>query len=151
MNLGGRVKEARTKRGLKQAQLAELAGTTQAVISALEKRDSKTSEQIFELADALRINPRWLQTGHGVSGLESDSWTSPSVESSDEAALLVDYRAASDGWKLTTRLFVRTKPEDQPELSRDMNILLTTIFGAHVPDERLGDNWTRPDKTPEKK
>lgn len=145
------MREARDKRGMTQAQLAELAGTSQAVVSALEKRDSKTSEQIFELADALRVNPRWLQTGHGVSGLEAESWASPAVESADEAALLADYRAASDGWKLTTRLFVRTKPEDQPELSRDMNILLTTIFGAHVPDERLGTNWTRPDKAPEKK
>lgn len=129
-----------------QGQLAELVGTSQAVISALEKRDSKTSEQIFELADALRVNPRWLQTGTGDSGLDVNAWTASAVQSADEASLLADYRGASDAWKLTTRLFVRTRPEDQPELSRDMNILLTTIFGAHVPDERLGDNWTRPDK-----
>lgn len=151
MFLGGRVKIAREKRGLTQAKLAELASTSQAVVSALEKRDSKTSEQLFELADALRVNPRWLQTGQGESGLESESWQAPTLESADEASLLADYRSASDAWKLTTRLFVRTKPEDQPELSRDMNILLTTIFGAHVPDERLGDNWTRPDKAKVKK
>lgn len=85
MNLGSRVKEARISRGMKQGELAEAAGTSQAVISALEKRDSKTSEQIFELADALRVNPRWLQTGHGESGLKANSWAPRSAQLPDEA------------------------------------------------------------------
>lgn len=145
MNLGKRVLNAREKRGLTQAQLAELAGTSQAAISALENRDSKTSEQVFELADALRVNPRWLQTGAGDSGLDAEAWLPTAAQSSEEAALLADYRAASDGWKLTVRLLARTPQEEQPQVSRDVNILMTTIFGKAVPDARLGDKWTRPD------
>lgn len=48
----------------------------------------------------------------------------------DEAQLLADYRKASDGWRLTVRLIARTPPEEQPKLSRDMNILMTAIFDS---------------------
>lgn len=70
MNLGGRLKLAREKRDLTQQQLAESSGVPQQNISALENRDSKTSEDLFRLADALGINPRWLQDGEKPSGLE---------------------------------------------------------------------------------
>ncbi len=152
--LGQRVKKAREKRGLLQRQLANMCGmpedSGQAIISALEKRESKTSEYLFELADALKVNPRWLQTGEGVDGLEGEWRATPELPK-DEAQLIADYRAASDAWKLTTRLFVRAPPEDQAELSRDMNILMTTIFGKAVGDDRLGDGWTRPDIPRQKK
>lgn len=55
----------------------------------------------------------------------------------DEAELLRDYRRSSDGWKLTLRLMARTPPADQPTLSRDMNILMTTIFGPPADDEHV--------------
>jgi transcriptional regulator with XRE-family HTH domain len=71
MNLGGRLLEARTRRGMTQERLAELAQTSQAVISALEIRDSKATELLFNLADALKVNPRWLLTGEGESWLDS--------------------------------------------------------------------------------
>lgn len=157
MKLGKRLRHARLKRGLKQEQLAELASTpampiSQAMISALEQRDSETTTAIFALARALKINPEWLQTGLPAndSGLETDAWKPPSPDlAKDEASLLADYRKASDGWKLTLRLMGRTPPKDQPELSKNMNILMTTIFGNATPDERLGSDWTRPDKPKE--
>lgn len=71
MNLGGRLKQAREKRRLTQEQLVELVpGSSQAMISALETRDSETTTLLFGFADALRVNPRWLQDGTGDSGLE---------------------------------------------------------------------------------
>jgi transcriptional regulator with XRE-family HTH domain len=135
-----------------QEQLAAAASTqelpiSQAAISALEKRDSETAAGLFAFARALRINPEWLQTGRGESGLDSPAWKPPSAElEPDESELLRDYRKSSDAWKLTMRLMGRTPPEEQPQLSRDMNILMTTIFGKATGDERLGDRWTRPDK-----
>lgn len=141
-----------------QEQLSVAASTpdipiSQASISALEKRDSETTVGVFALARALRINPEWLQTGSGESGLETDAWRPPSAElPADEQELLHDYRIANSGWKLTLRLLARTPVEDQPELSRDMNLLMTkTIFGKAATDERLGDRWTRPDKVHQSK
>lgn len=157
MNLGGRLRHARDKRGLTQEQLVAAvseagASISQASISALEKRDSETTTSLFALARALRVNPEWLQTGVGDSGLDADAWKPPSADlEPDEAELLRDYRKASDGWKLTMRLIVRTPIADQPALSRDMNILMTTIFGKATGDERLGDKWTRPDRVHEPK
>lgn len=153
MKLGGRLKHAREKRGMTQEQLADSATTpdlpvSQAMISALEKRDSETTTALFALARTLRINPEWLHTGMGESGLDTDAWKPPSAElEPDEGELLRDYRRANASWKLTMRLMARTPPEGQPELSRDMNILMTkTIFGKAATDEQLGDRWTRPDK-----
>lgn len=103
MNLGKRLLQARKSRGLKQESLAELAGTNQAAISALESRDSKTSEHLFALAESLRINPKWLQTGEGDSGLQNDTWKPMPDLPQDEQDLLRDYRRAHPDWRATAR------------------------------------------------
>lgn len=73
MALGKRLLQARERRELTQEQLVALVeGATQPSLSALEVRDSKTSELIFQYADALRINPRWLQYGEEPSGLDTE-------------------------------------------------------------------------------
>ena len=77
MNLGGRLKKARERRGLTQEQLAELANTSQANISALESRDSKKAELLFEFSEALGVNPRWLLTGSGDSWLDREQTPTP--------------------------------------------------------------------------
>ncbi len=99
------------------------------------------ADKMFEYADKFGVDARWLATGKGEM---LRSVGSVAVKA-DEAQLLADYRTASDAWKLTVRLLVRTPPEDQAELSAGMNILMTTIFGKAVPDDRLGDKWKRPD------
>lgn len=145
MKLGKRLKHARERRGMTQEQLATAASVngntiSQASISALEKRDSETTADLFAFARALRINPEWLQTGQPMndSGLEGDAWKPASAGlEDDEEQLLRDYRNAGDGWKLTIRLWARTPPEDQPQLSKDMNILMTTIFGKAVSDAKV--------------
>jgi len=65
MNFGARLKKVRKSRGVSQGALAHHIGSTQAAISALEVRDSRTSENLFEIASALEVNPYWLQTGMG--------------------------------------------------------------------------------------
>ncbi len=66
----------------------------------------------------------------------------------DEQELLRDYRAATDTWKLTVRLVARARPEDQMQLSKDMNILMTTIFGKAVPDKRVEETYGFPPGSP---
>lgn len=78
MNLGGRLKLARDQRGLTQDQLAEkVPGANQAMISALESRDSETTTLLFGFADALTVDARWLQTGDGSSGLDRPAVAAP--------------------------------------------------------------------------
>ena len=91
MALGQRLKIAMEKRGLTQEQLAARANdlgqrrVSQASISALIKLDSKSSEALFQLARALRVNPEWLQDGDPVeSGLDREAW-SPGNHSSPES------------------------------------------------------------------
>lgn len=84
MNLGKRLRQARKARGIKQEKLAEMVpGATQAAISALETRDSDNTLLLFEYSDALRVNPRWLLTGKGESGLDTDGTTRPRFRDAD--------------------------------------------------------------------
>lgn len=66
MALGNRIKQARQRRKMSQADLAEKVGLTQAAIGALETRDSSRSSRLFELAAALMVTPDWLATGVGT-------------------------------------------------------------------------------------
>lgn len=76
MNLGKRLLQARKIRGMKQSEVAELASQiggvplSQAAYQKLETRGSQSSIYLFAMAKALRVNPEWLQTGHGESGLD---------------------------------------------------------------------------------
>lgn len=72
--MGKRLRQARKTREMTQEQLVELVpGATQAMISALECRDSETTLLLFEFADALQISARWLLTGSGESGLPANT------------------------------------------------------------------------------
>jgi transcriptional regulator with XRE-family HTH domain len=59
------LREARTRRGFTQAQLAEKSGVEQAVISKLERGVVKNPgfRIVLKLAEALRLDPRALRIG----------------------------------------------------------------------------------------
>ena len=63
MALGLNVKRLRIRAGLTQAELAELVGLDQAAISALERRDSRSSTYASALARALNTSTDELLTG----------------------------------------------------------------------------------------
>lgn len=66
MNLGGRIKLVREELGWKAGDLCDrVEGLTQQAVSALETRDSKTSEFAIRIADALQVSVRWLLDGTG--------------------------------------------------------------------------------------
>ena len=60
-----RLQEARAKSGLTQQQLADACGLTKGAVSAWENgvTDSVLAENLFCVADALHVDPRWLATG----------------------------------------------------------------------------------------
>lgn len=72
-SLAQRVRFARDKRGLTQAQLADAIGADQSVIGNLERRDGKSSKYAGDIATALRVNLAWLVSGVGPSGFKDDS------------------------------------------------------------------------------
>ena len=61
--LGQRIKYLRGKRGLSQQQLADLVGTTQATITALETSEQQSSRYLSSIADALGADLHWLHYG----------------------------------------------------------------------------------------
>lgn len=66
MALGKNIKELREKKGLSQDDLSALTQgeVSQGAISALEKRDSASSEFVMSLAKALNVTARELLTGN---------------------------------------------------------------------------------------
>jgi len=67
MNFGRRLKEARLARQMTQVDLANASGVSQTGISSLElgKGKTATGQNLFALADALRVSARWLISGEG--------------------------------------------------------------------------------------
>jgi transcriptional regulator with XRE-family HTH domain len=62
-HIGLRLRNARRLNGSTQEQLAQKAGTNQAVIQKIENGKSIRPRVIMELAEALKVNPAWLQFG----------------------------------------------------------------------------------------
>lgn len=62
-----RLRDLLQERGIKQAELAKKVGTKQQTISYLMRSDALTqaSRYTTKIADALGVNPMWLQTGEG--------------------------------------------------------------------------------------
>ena len=57
------LRMARNDLGMTQEQLAKAAGTNQATIQKIENGKSLRPRIIMEVAEALKVNPAWLQFG----------------------------------------------------------------------------------------
>lgn len=60
-----RLKFARKKANMTQAQLAKAINTTQGNISDLESGRNKSSTSTLQIASVLKVNPTWLALGNG--------------------------------------------------------------------------------------
>jgi len=80
--IGDRIKKVRTRKGLTQIELAELAGVKQARISALERNLDTKTKYLVEIAGALGVDPNWLNSGLGdeTPTISSDDLTSVEQE-----------------------------------------------------------------------
>lgn len=61
--LGERLRQERKNKGWTQAQLAERADTTQAVIQKIENAKSLRPRKIDAIAHSLGVSPSWLMFG----------------------------------------------------------------------------------------
>ncbi|WP_427852892.1 XRE family transcriptional regulator [Stenotrophomonas acidaminiphila] len=79
MTIGERIKEARKVRGLSRPQLAEAAGIKYPTLAGIENNDQAGTTQLPQIADALGVSVRWLQTGKGPRdakpGIVDDDWS----------------------------------------------------------------------------
>ena len=65
LTLAQRLRKARKLRDLTQAELTKKSGASQQLLSKIENEKIESTTEIFNLADALNVNPRWLATGIG--------------------------------------------------------------------------------------
>lgn len=65
MDIGKRLREEREKQGLTLRELARRAGVGVSTIAELEAGRRQSTTKVVELAQALAVNPDWLQTGSG--------------------------------------------------------------------------------------
>lgn len=73
MDFKDRLKEARTKKGISQSELATLIGVHVTNISRYERGENKpTSEVLSKLADALEVSSDFLMSG-SADDIASDS------------------------------------------------------------------------------
>ncbi|MCP5922212.1 helix-turn-helix domain-containing protein, partial [Klebsiella pneumoniae] len=61
--LAERLKIAREKKGMSQAQLADLIGLSQQSVAKIENGDTLQPRKIKERAKALDVSQKWLQLG----------------------------------------------------------------------------------------
>jgi len=62
-DFGQRVREARTRAGITQKQLAQSAKLSQATISDIERGRNQGSGELLAIARALQCDPEWLKNG----------------------------------------------------------------------------------------
>ncbi len=60
-NLSSRIKKARVKSGISQAELARRMDISRASVSIWESGGNVSQENILKLSNLLRVTPEWLQ------------------------------------------------------------------------------------------
>lgn len=81
--LAARLKFTREKKGLSQAQLADMIGLSQQSVAKIENGETLQPRKIKEIAKALDVSQKWLQLGIEENGVIS----SYVVEELEEAKL----------------------------------------------------------------
>ncbi len=66
LEFGARFREARRFANLTQQKLADMVGISQAAIHKLEAGHFQSSRNTVPIAIACKVNPVWLETGHGT-------------------------------------------------------------------------------------
>lgn len=121
MSIGDRIKDARKKAGISQAELARLVGRSQSAVAEWETGGTEPRRNIVEkIAAVLDVSPLWLEVGGAVEAGRSyeprstdDTSLSESAQSlSDPAGPVYATIAGGDGEQTVTSNVVeyRSKP-----------------------------------------
>lgn len=118
--LGTRIRQVLEEKGITQAQLARLVGVKQQTISYICGTDNPATSSRYatKIAQALGVNPAWLQSGEGsqhdpvvrieLDGREVAVRQVPLLEG-DEAVAFAEGREAKQGKTLMTDAEISTR------------------------------------------
>lgn len=88
--LAERLKIARERKGLSQAQLAEMIGLSQQSVAKIENGDTLQPRKIREIARALDVSQKWLQLGVEENGAISNYVVEELEEAKLDPAVFAD-------------------------------------------------------------
>lgn len=90
------------------------------------------ADLLFRLADALRVDSRWLATGDGAMVVQ----TTTDGLSPPEEDLVARFRDCHPRWQLSITLLSYVATEDQAEVSGDVTAVLARAFGKRPSEIR---------------
>ena len=130
---GARLHKVRLEENLTQELLAELSGTNQALIQKIENGHSLRPRPIMRLAEALNVNPAWLQFGEPYAQKKRPSGNSPEELEADPDAQLTDWLT------LAERVVRKSKKEHLAETARllALNLAHYQIRFGEIPLENF--------------
>lgn len=123
--LGKRLKFASKEKGLTQAELQKLSGISQQMISLIESEKVESTTEVFNLSEALEVNPKWLATSNGEIKNQATELTY------DEEVILKIFRKMSSNQKNEAlRIFQITEQDNEVIIKEHLE--RTTIERAVV-------------------
>lgn len=136
MGMGRNVKRRREEFNWTQADLASRSGVNQQTISALEKRDSKTSEYLLPLATTLNLRPDELLSGNwGVAVREPATLYTPEDQAMNVQKEVAELVAA----------WMALPENERDEFKRELEVR-SLKYRKRVPDKQM-ENYGKKAKT----
>ena len=108
MNIGLKIKELRTKRGLSQPELAKRAGVSQQLISNLENGGSETTKKLPQIARALGAAPEEIDARYSRERQEFESAVDHDIGRAEAVDTIreIDVRAGAGGGGIPVEAWV---------------------------------------------
>jgi transcriptional regulator with XRE-family HTH domain len=158
MGIGERIKAARKREGMSQAELAKLVGRSQSAVAEWEAGETEPRRNIVEtIARALNVSAFWLEIGgvddqarsYGVAADADSESTGRQKPGADMAPIFAS--AASDGGE--HRLKFDEIVERRPKPARWRNV--KGLFGFYIATDAMAPRmnigelvWVHPHRKP---
>lgn len=116
MNLGMRIRTARIRAGLSQADLAQHIGVSRTAVANWESSKSRTrpsSGRLEAISHLAGVSWEWLATGRGSAAVSDDSVLAADadlVEDPIERRLLQLFRQGTDKYKRALMALLESQP-----------------------------------------
>lgn len=135
-----RAAAAHAKVDYSPTALGKILGVNKQTAATWMAGSMPRGDKLFQHADKLGVDPRWLATGRGDMLARAPL---PAEMPPEEISLLDRYRACDSRWKLSLRLLAMVGTEDMDEVAESVNLVIARIFAKHpsavrpVSDERV--------------
>jgi transcriptional regulator with XRE-family HTH domain len=124
MKLSTRIRTARVRAGMSQADLAAALGVSRSAVGNWESAKGRvfpSTERLSELALATSVSYEWLATGRGTPQAPSDGIPAADAEFVDdpvERRLLEGFRACSEQFRQAILTVVEAQSPQRPRRQR---------------------------------